>query len=280
MSGLDGCVTVILDTGPARDLAHSSTAPEWVASLSQMKSDGYHFSLADNACAELINQRSRGSIDDLGFANMIRRLDTFLDPTLPVMLGGKDILRSIGVEPADPEVGEMSRKAWSALCQQQVCLGCQAGQILDEERGSWKELFQKKLEAMYVADGRPANLDELDHPILDAVLASLNERVLQSPPLSVRFDLRTRYVWRQFVRSRKEDNGYNVDAPKKRNDGIDFTVYTYLALPALVIATDRGFHAAISDIPSFQTAWFHKPESLADAWRRGVHPRPEWPCLP
>ena len=273
-----GCV-VVLDTGPVRDLAHGCAIPDWVASFSQMKADGYCFSLADNACAELINQRSRGSIDDRGFATMIGCLDAFLDPTLPVMLGEKDILTMIGAKARDeddPEAVDVSRRAWSELRQRQIRPDSHVEDVLEEGRASWKGLFQR-VDAIYVTHGRPADLDEYNHPILDHVLASMNERASVVPPLSIRLDLKIRYFWRQFVRSKKRHGAYNVSAPKKRNDGIDFSLYTYLALPALVIATERGFLESIADIPSFQTTWFHKPSSLVVAWTKGDRPQPRWP---
>jgi hypothetical protein len=86
-----------------------------------------------------------------------------------------------------------------------------------------------------------------------------------------------RYFWRQFVRSKRQGGPYNLEAPKKANDGIDFTVYTYLALPALIVATDSGFFSSIKNIPSFQRSWFTKPETLADMWKNGGHPAPTWP---
>ena len=54
-------------------------------------------------------------------------------------------------------------------------------------------------------------------------------------------DLRVRYFWRQFVRSKRERQPYDPASPKKRNDGIDFTIYTYLALPALIVAEELDF---------------------------------------
>jgi hypothetical protein len=273
-----GC-EVVLDTGPVRDLVHGSTIPDWVCIFSKMKAEGYRFSLADNACAELINQRSRGSIDDRDFETMIGCLESFLDPTVPVMLGEKDILARIVAGPrgaVNREAADMSHRAWSELRQRQICPNSQIEDVLEEGRAVWKELFQK-VNAIYVERGRPADLDEYNHPILNHLLESMNERANVVPPLSIRLDLKVRYFWRQFVRSNKEHSAYNVNASKKRNDGIDFTVYTYLALPALVVATERGFQESIMDIPSFQVAWFHKPSSLVEAWIRGDRPQPRWP---
>ena len=140
-----GCM-VVLDTGPVRNLAHDSAVPDWVGTFSEMKADGYRFSLADNACAELINQWSRGSIDDPGFAIMIGCLEKFLDPTLPVMLGEKDVFRMISAAPGkedDSDVANVSRRAWSELRERQICPDSVVEDVLEDGRDSWKDLFQK-----------------------------------------------------------------------------------------------------------------------------------------
>jgi hypothetical protein len=203
-----------------------------------MQAHGYLFSLADCALGELINQRSRGSIGDPHFRTMVCRLDKFLAPNFPVMPGEKDVLKMIGVEACqagyEGEVAVLSQKAWAKLKNQRVDGSDLSATILDEERASWKELFDRVNE-IYVEAHSPPALDELNDPLLDEVLARMDSCGAVDPPLSQRFDLRTKYFWRQFVRTKKKRGPYNIDAPKKANDGIDFGVYTYLALPALVV---------------------------------------------
>jgi hypothetical protein len=269
---------VVLDTGPVRDLAHAPEIPGWVGSFARMTADGYRFSLADHACAELMNQRSKGAIDDRGFATMIEYLERFLDADMPVMLGGKDILRAIGGAAVDetlPAASALSQFAWSELCKLEVQAEPQVEPLLEEERTEWKELF-RKTEEMYEEWERP-ELDEDEHPLLDALLASMDEGEILSPPLSLRWDLRTRYFWRQFVRNKKAKEPYNPHAKKKRNDGIDFGLFAYLALPALCVASESGFHDKIANIPSFQLGWIYHPTELAKAWSEGPRPQPQWP---
>lgn len=269
---------VVLDTGPVRDLAHAPEIPGWIGSFARMTADGYRFSLADHACAELMNQRSKGAIDDRGFATMIEYLERFLDADMPVMLGGKDILRAIGAAAVDetlPSPSALSQFAWSKLCKQEVQAERRVEPLLEEERTEWKELF-RTTEIIYDERGRP-EVHEYKHTILDEVLASMDERAILSPPLSTRWDLRTRYFWRQFVRHKKAKGAYNTEASKRRNDGIDFGLYSYLALPALVVASDRGFLDKIEDISSFQTGWIYRPTELAKAWLDGSRPQPQWP---
>jgi hypothetical protein len=273
-----GCV-VVLDTGPVRDLAHCSQIPSWVGSFSRMKADGYRFSLADCACAELINQRSRGSIKDPGFSIMIDCLGEILDPTLPVMLGDRDVLIMIGARSRDEKdlpATEVSQCVWSKLRKQPIDYDNRVEEVLQEDRDAWKELF-RRVNEIYLEKGSPTDLNEYDHPILDVALASMNDQANISPPLSIRLDLRMRYFWRQFVRSKKDRGAYNLEAPKKHNDGIDFSIYMYLALPALVVVTEHGFLKSIADIRSFQASWFQKPSTLVEAWTKGERPQPTWP---
>ncbi|WP_354119081.1 hypothetical protein [Bradyrhizobium sp. LA6.12] len=270
---------VVLDTGPVRELAHSPRAPHWVSSFSAMKAHGYQFSLADHACGELINQRSRGSINDRDFGAMIDCLETFLDPAMPVMLGTKDIRVMIGAatqENNKPDASDVSRQAWSMLRECEISSDDLIEHVLHEDRAMWSDLF-RKTEALYAAREHAGELDEYSHPLLSRVLESFNADANTVPPLSTRYDLQLRYFWRQFVRSKKEREPYNADAPKKRNDGIDFGLYGYLALPALIVATERGFFERIADIPSFQKAWIQRPEDLASSWAGGHQPQPTWP---
>ncbi|MDP3692628.1 hypothetical protein, partial [Bradyrhizobium sp.] len=184
---------------------------------------------------------------------------------MPVMLGGKDVLANVGEEAKDKERSDsvdVSRKAWSVLRERKVHSDGLIEEVIQEDRTAWNELF-RTVDKIFVERGRPADLDEYDHPILDQVFASINRSANAFPPLSIRFDLKLRYFWRQFVRSKKERGAYNVNAAKKRNDGIDFGLFDYLALPAFVVTVDRGFLEGITDISSFQRSWIRKPSSLA-----------------
>ena len=92
---------VVLDTNPARNLAHSLEAPGWVNTFASMAKSGYSFSLADGAFAELLSQRSRGAICDSEFARMIERLEQFLDSRTPVLPGKRDLRAMINARTAD-----------------------------------------------------------------------------------------------------------------------------------------------------------------------------------
>lgn len=70
---------------------------------------------------------------------------------------------------------------------------------------------------------------------------------------------------------------YNPSSKNKRNDALDVDLFSYLSLPALVVAVDGGFFGSLEGIDSFQRAWFFRPETLAGQWRAGDAPRPVWP---
>lgn len=85
------------------------------------------------------------------------------------------------------------------------------------------------------------------------------------------------YCWRQFTRMQQTKNGYDPDDEKKCNDGIDFDLYRFLKMPALVVTEDKAFLTGLSDIKSYQASWFYTPRSLAKSWASGKSPAPMWP---
>lgn len=93
----------------------------------------------------------------------------------------------------------------------------------------------------------------------------------------MRSHLEVMYCWRQFSRMQQTKNGYDPDNIKKRNDGIDFDLYRFLKLRALVVTEDKGFLTGLADIKSYQTTWFYTPRNLANTWASGKSPTPAWP---
>ncbi len=130
--------------------------------------------------------------------------------------------------------------------------------------------FQQKLQALN-------NLKELEGKVLNAALADLDaDRPLAGVSMSARCDLQIRYLYRQWVRTRKSKQAYSPASHNNRNDGIDFDFYRFLMLPALVVTEDNGFLTRISDIPSSQKSWFMNPQDLATRWQQGGRPWPTW----
>ncbi len=130
--------------------------------------------------------------------------------------------------------------------------------------------LQQKLHAL-------DNLKELEGKVLKDALAELDaDRPLAGISMSARCDLQIRYLYRQWVRTRKSKHAYSPASHNNRNDGIDFDFYRFLMLPALVVTEDKGFLTRISDIPSSQKTWFMTPQELAASWLRGDRPWPIW----
>lgn len=280
----ESCI-VVLDASPARNLAYAPECPAWVKTFERMARDGYSFSLADGAFAELLTQFAKGAINEEGFGLMLTRLQMFLNPDLPTLPGKRDILAAIGASNTDPtwsakEVADLSVRSWEFLNNVAVIpleKRPTAAEELQEEREDWFALFDQMLAAHNPCC---AVLDERGGKQLDLAFAHMDRKdKVPLPPLSVRCDLQLRLAWRQYVRSRNTKEAYNPRSPKKRNDGIDFDLYRYLMLPAFVVADDSGFFSKIKNIESFQTSWFWKAEALAAAWESGIHPCPLWPTV-
>lgn len=273
---------VVLDTSPARNLAYSTERPTWVATFAEMaRSEDYSFSLADNAFAELLNQIASGALARVESERIFESLQLFLNPNLPILPGKRDILSLIGGHDHLPdwspdEVAAISRRAWDHLRNASSSGTAQStDEELQDERAAWFNIFETLGNFENSAEEL---LNEYTHSQLNLALVGSNHQSPELvPPLSVRWDLQVRFFWRQYVRSKKELEPYDPTSRKKRNDGIDFGVFQYLMLPALVVATDKGFFDKIADIKSYQKPWFWKPEELATAWTSGERPRPTWP---
>lgn len=296
----DDQIVVVFDTSPIRSLAYVTEPPDWAKTFVEMSSDGYSFSLSDGACAELINQRGSGALNDEQARKIVEMIEPILNKDVPVFLGKMDILEIINCP--DPgrfwnaeEFYELSKSAWQTLKKvfyEPVARQEKAGEILQEERDSWVRIFDKfrskEDEILKKASESMTNeefekfrnelRDEYCSKALDAALDSLNKECNCRPPMSVRCDLQMRLLWRQYVRSMKEKDPYNPESKKKRNDGIDFDLCRYFLLPALVVADESGFFDKIKDIESFQLPWFLRPQDLADMWVKKLKPRPSWPA--
>ena len=276
---------VVLDTGPARFIAEEvgrgQPEPDWVRTFVKMRDAGYAFCLADGAFAELLTGRSEDRICDAGYAQMIMSLRRFLEPELPVLLGRADVMAMLGLRKQQKhwrpqEVMSLSRRAMVLLSSAKP--GCDgAAKELEAERADYKGAF-KVLEDFWKQSTKVVPLHEFQHPQLDLALARLRVPGRIIPDMDVRNDLQIRWLWRQFVRSQKPKHPYDPESESKRNDGIDFDLYRYLALPAFVVSDDGGFFERIEDIKSIQKAWFWRPENLAAAFERGERPVPTWPA--
>ncbi|WP_342613490.1 hypothetical protein [Burkholderia ambifaria] len=285
----DQCI-VVLDTSPARDLAYGPTLPDWVATFEKMANAGYSFSLADNALTELLNQHIDGRLNETELHKILAALLRFVNPEVPVLPGKRELLAMIGESDdstwSEAEVSAFSKRAWAVLNDPALLDEVDRKNLkkaLQDDRDDWKQAFEDfdNAHAAWLTQDPNGEtkqpLNEYAHPQLDKALDIIASRgKSQSPSMAERQDLQTRYIWRQWVRTRKAKDPYDPSSEKKVNDGIDLDLYRYLMLPAFVVAGDAGFHGKIADIKSPQRGWFWRPEELAAAWERGEKPRPTW----
>lgn len=279
-------VIVVLDTVVARKLAYSHEDTSWCETFSRMSSRGYSFSLADSTVAELVEQRYRASLSAKDCSEICRKLETFLNPDIPVLLGKVDLGGMLGLN-TDPwdadESRELSRAAWSAVtrCADSAAPLDSFNQELKDERNDWIAMYegwQCVLDHLNrEAPDDPIDVNSLTESLLLTMESSQAKWGNLIPPMSVRSHLSNRYHWRQFVRMQKEHEPYNPRANNKINDGIDADLYRYLILPAFIVSEDRGFFGGLADINSFQKKWFFRPHALADEWLQGRNPMPLWP---
>lgn len=280
----------MLDTCTVRELAYAEAMPGWVSTFADMAKNGYSFSLADGALAELLTQYIRKSIDETKLTSIVGAIEIFLNPDLPVLLGKKDVMGMIGESDdtawSPEEAAAYSKDGWKLLkfpstITEEQCRDIVAA--LQDERKDWVEFFSIA-DAAYAEwlrsepDGEEKHpLEQYKHPALDVALKAMaSYGRIQSPTLAERSDLQIRYIWRQWVRSRQDKHAYDPTNENHENDGIDFDLYRYLMLPALVVSEDKGFHSRISDIKSPQRGWFWRAQTLANAWMCGDRPRPTW----
>lgn len=281
---------VVLDTSPIRNIAHTETTPAWVATFAAMADNGYAFSLADGALAELLAQYFYGSFGDAELDKILAAISQFLNHDVPILMGKRDIMAMIHVSNdtrwSENDARCFSKQAWAVL--DRPSLLNEEGRTklvaaLQYDRDEWIRSF-KKLDVRYsrwveknpgIEENMP--LDPYEHPLLDSFLCGLaSHRRVRQPNLATRMDLLLRYTWRQWVRSRLAKDAYSPTSQRNINDGIDLDLYRYLMLPALIVADDRGFHERILEINSEQRAWIWRPQVLADAWLAGQRPRPSW----
>lgn len=114
----DHKIIVILDTSPVRDLAFETVQPSWIKTFSEMAADGYSFSLAEAAAAELLNQVRTSATPLAAHQQAIAWVSTFLNPEVPVLPGKMDVEGMIGLL-EDWDVREASYLAtmlWEMLC--------------------------------------------------------------------------------------------------------------------------------------------------------------------
>lgn len=275
---------IVLDTGPARQLAESDQMPLWVNVFKEMSSQGYSFSLAEIAAAELLAQYHRGSFSERKRRRMLDRLSLFINLEMPVLASKKDVYGMLRLNVDRWEAVEswhIAQVAWAWLKNPNM-QGCpgeeELKELLQEERQDWIDHLRevKQLTESVLGADDPTDWAQVTPKMLAELDNSLSKGSSR-PPLSLRCHLQSRYRWRQFVRTRSKKDPYNPEAQSKRNDGIDVDLYTYLMLPAFVVTTDNAFLSGLWDIKSFQRDWFVTADDMFAKWASGVRPALTWP---
>ena len=280
-------IIVVMDTNAARNLGEEVFEPPHVATFEAMADDGYAFSLADGAFAELMDQRQRGSMGDVVFDRMLGRLARFLDATVPVFLGQRDVRALIGEDVGEPawtleNFHATAQLAWTLLCGANVVPEADSGdaeqrkasQVLQEARDRWIAQFDQMARLFPIKEGDT----ELGGPSSEDFARMLDEQTrLPERPMSRRLDLGIKVAWRQHFRKQRARHAYDPSNPRKSGDGIDFDLFYFLMLPCLVVTSDEDLGAGLNTIQSFQRDWILTPAELAAAWTAGDRPETRWP---
>ncbi|WP_132824784.1 hypothetical protein [Stenotrophomonas sp. TEPEL] len=278
-----GVTMVVLDTSAVRQLIHEPGVT-WDACFKRMSEDGYSFSLAEVAAFELVSQVQRGSISIEDHSTLMVRLTSFLNPEAPVLPSYCDVMGMIGAgEFNELETRILIATAWSMLnsdFSSQDYAPVLTDEMREEEVDEWAGFLKDVMEHVWCSglDVSQATPEVAAEALAVAAADSLDRTGPVVPGMSVRQHLEVRYRFRQAARSRLDKRPYNPASAKKKNDAMDLSMYSYLTLPAFVVTRDKGFMSKLASIESFQRDWFKLPEELADGWRRGERPTPQWPA--
>ncbi|QXH95742.1 hypothetical protein HU749_004970 [Pseudomonas ogarae] len=324
----DSQTIVVLDTNPARNLAQLDACPPWVDVFAKMRSDGYSFSLAEEAFTELVIQRARGSIRTDQFKRMCERLSLFINTEFPVILGGIDLLGMLQINRSswtEESCRNISAIAWAFLqqCIEHPPESDEAEALINAARDEWinrltnwqavvdsakskgqeilqtaSDLAPKDLCSLMASEesimeylsANPENphqaleswveenysWESIEPKIREVVLTSFDEAFDRSLPETVGMHLEVRYHWQQFSRMQREKRRYDPRNKRNINDGVDYYLYGYLKLPALLITEDNDFFSRLMEIESYQKNWIYKPDGLAENWMKQTKPMPSF----
>jgi len=280
----DNEIIVVLDTSTVRNLAFEPAPPSWVTTFAKMSRDGYSFSLADAAGAELLNQVRSNRTIIAKHNQSIEWVSNFLNNEIRVLPGGIDVQRMIDSTKIwhAEETRYIANMMWELLLnplEEDLEDRRPFDELLEEERDGWASYLADMDKHLYLfgLDVRKSDPATVRDYLIDQVASSIDKGESIFPPFSIRRHLEIRYRIRQYVRTTQTKKPYNPSSKRNKNDGIDLTLYDYLMLPALVLSNDGGFYGSLKDIDSFQKSWFMTPERLASEWLQGKRPHPKWP---
>lgn len=282
-------IFVALDTCVVRELAYES--PAWLDDFIEMAKRGFHFSIADHAFAELLNQFKRGSIDEHQFKKMIEDATKFISTKLPFLSSRSELYGWIGVDvgenfKSEKESIEFSQIVWNEIkkIKNPSDIKPEIEKHLEMDRAEWKKSIDEFRN--FVNDlPEPATSEEdnvidsninLAEELLEEMRKDIDSKARYSghPPISVRLDVAILESFDKHIMSLIDE--YNPYSDKRKNDGIDFNMSMIFMLPSLVCA-EKKYTKYIRGLGSFQSNWIFTPEMLVEEWKNGADLKPKWP---
>lgn len=300
-----GTGMVILDTNVIRSIAVDGGRTDAFVALAR---EGGTISIADGTTVELLSwlhstdrawsdwERARGQFDE------------FIDPEIPVMMGGREALAQAGLflNDAPPSMLlphdqlEENRRIWRLLMSAKslrelstlhaaVQVGgkptlllvnaSRAPKQVARQQDSWVKMFDR-LAVAAKAEGISIKGGVVPPELLEGQVAAigrgLDAHCTSSPPASVRMDAMIRVHLLLNLRSLQTKNRYN--ARKDQNDAFDLELYRYLALPAAICTSDAGIFNDLHAASAWQSDWVVKPDDLKDPERRRQILDLRWPA--
>jgi len=284
---------LVLDTNIFRKLCHET--PDWLQKFIEMSEQEYHFCLCDLALAEIINSMINNAITEAEYRKGISSLSKFISKKTPILPSGIDLSALAGISPETKinlnDVIKNLHYAWQVLLRSSSIEDFRKG-IIVKENGKMKIVSFDDQTGIEILLARRADWVENFNqakPIPPGELSSKKEKLLQTmldgidadesvePAISVRLDLPVKHFLEKHLHHNKVKDAYNPDSHKKRNDGLDYGLYLYFLLPAMIVSDDGSFYKVLKDIDSYQKNWVWNPNDLGIAWEKGAPIECKWP---
>jgi hypothetical protein len=296
---------LVLDDNIVRSFGHGETSE---APFLALKEEGVSIHLADGAVAELLNQLLEHRFRWQNWLTARRILADILDPTEPVLLGGRQGLYRAGIRGATEHVTaaetalslKRSSGWWHAFMRTQelseVTLPVRVGSdilTLSPEsttrevtafRTGWVHGFDTRRlgdellsQAQQFLPRRGDGMDQLD-AVARTIAKNLDKKNKRRDGVrpSIRLDAMIRvHVLLQF-RSMRQIEPYN--AQRNQNDSFDHDLLRYLAYPAAICTRDEGIARKMRAANCWQTRWIVHPNDLASSFGRQQIREMTWPA--
>ena len=295
---------VILDTNVIRSIVVDGLPTDAFVALVR---EGGTIHLADGAIVEILSWLHSADCAWSDWERARIRVDEFIDPEVPLMMGGREVLAQAGLLLDGPpstflphEQVEENRHIWRHLMSAKNLHELSdirriirvdgrlshlrvnasgAPKQVARQKDSWVKMFER-----YGAAAKAENFSlkgsVVPPELLEQQVASLGRfvdaRCTSSPPASLRMDAMLRVHTLLLLRSLQKKHAYN--AKNNQNDAFDFDLYRYLALPAAICTSDAGVFNDLRAAHTWQLDWVVKPDDLKDRERRRQILELHWPA--